>query len=332
MTTTPAQELFWQTVPAGLPPRDPPPLTLSTMLTSWTFDPAVLVPLALLAVGYVWAAAMLYRRGDRWPPIRIVYWFLGLAGCFVGVASALGVYDLVLFSVPALQHMVLQMIAPVGLVLGAPVTLALRALPPRGRAALLWVLHTRWSRFVSHPAVAFGIFAVTQFGFYYTPLLELSLTNVWVHDLMHLHFVAVGFLFYWALLGIDPNPHRVRFSLKMLLVVGMGPLHILLGIPIMMTNTLFAADFYLATSRDWGPTPLDDQHLGGAILWGFGDIAAIALIGAFVRQWFASDERTARRTDRQLDRLYGDRATIQPWWLAEDREAPDVLGPQRDGS
>ena len=120
----------------------------------------------------------------------------------------------------AIQHMVLQMIAPVALVLGAPTSLALRALPTRGRRALLAVLHSRWGRFVSHPAVAFGLFAITQFAFYYTPLYELSLTNAWVHDLTHLHFVAVGFLFYWALLGVDPTVHRMRFSLKMLPVVG----------------------------------------------------------------------------------------------------------------
>ncbi|MEU4377561.1 MULTISPECIES: cytochrome c oxidase assembly protein [Pseudonocardia] len=320
------------TVPAGLPPLDPPPLTVETMLFSWTFDSVVLVPLALTGVLYLWGVRRLRRRGDAWAPRRTAFFLLGLGLTVVGTASFLGVYDRVLFSVPAIQHMVLQMIAPVGLVLGAPISLALRALPAPGRRVVLAALHSHWSRLVSHPAAAFGIFAVTQFAFYYTPLYDLSLTNMWVHDVMHLHFVAVGFLFYWALLGIDPTPHRVRFSLKMILVVGMGPLHILLGVPIMMTSTLFAADYYEALGRDWGPSLLDDQHLGGAILWGFGDIAAIGLIGAFVRQWFASDERAARRTDRQLDRLYGDGPTIQPWWLSREEDTPDVLGPQRDGT
>lgn len=318
--------------PAWLPPLDPPPLTGREMLLSWTFDPVVLVPLGFVGLGYLWGVARLRRRGDAWPIRRTVFFLLGLAVAVLGMASSLGVYDRVLFVVPAIQHMVLQMIAPVGLVLGAPTSLALRALPRRGRRLLLAVLHSRWGHVVSHPVVAFGLFAVTQFAFYYTPLYELSLTNMWVHDIMHLHFLAVGFLFYWALLSIDPTPHRVRFSLKMLLVVGMAPIHILLGIPIMMTSSLFAADFYESLARDWGPSLLEDQHLGGAVLWGFGDIAAIALIGAFVQQWFASDERTARRTDRQLDRLYGDGATVRPWWLTEAEDTPDVLGPQRDGS
>lgn len=319
-------------LPADLPPLDLPPLTPQVALTAWTFDPVVVVPLALLGLGYGWGVLRLRRRGDDWPLRRTLYFAGGLALAVLGVVSVLGVYDRVLFSVPAVQHMVLQMIAPVGLVLGAPVTLALRALPPGGRRVALAVLHSRWSRVVSHPGVAFGIFAVTQFVYYYTPVYEWSLTNPWVHDGMHLHFVAVGFLFYWSLLAVDPTPHRVRFSLKMLLVVGMGPLHILLGVPIMMSSSLFAPEFYESIGRSWGPSLLDDQHFGGAILWGFGDIAAIALIGAFVRRWFASDERTARRTDRQLDRLYGDGPTITPWWLADAERTPDVLGPQRDGS
>lgn len=316
-----------------MPPADPPPMTMSTLLTSWTFDPAMLIPLAVAAGLYLWGVRVLRRRGVAWPTRRIVYWFLGLAVIFVGVSSSLGVYDRALFTVPAIQHMLLQMIAPVGLVLGAPTSLALRTLPKPWRRRILAVLHSPPVRLMSHPAMAFALFAITQFVFYYTPIYEGSLTNVWVHDIMHVHFVLTGFLFYWALLGIDPTPHRVRFSFRLLLIIGMGPVHILLGIPIMMSKSLFAEDFYRSLARDWGPSLLEDQHIGGAILWGFGDISAIALIGAFILQWFRSDERLAIRTDRQLDRLYGDGATLRPWWLTDNNaDTPDVLGPQRDGS
>lgn len=324
--TRPSDVLAW------LPPDDPPPLTISTALSSWTADPFVLVPFAIAAVAYLAGVRTLRRRGDPWPTRRIVGWLAGLAVAVVGVSSALGVYDRALFQVPAIQHMLLQMIAPVGLVMGAPTSLALRTLPRTWRRRLLVVLHSRWIRLVSHPAMAFTLFAVTQFAFYYTPLYTLSLTNAVVHDLMHLHFVAIGFLFYWALLGLDPTPHRVRFSFRLLLVLGMGPVHILLGVPIMLTQRLFAADFYTALGRDWGPSLLDDQHVGGAILWAFGDISAAALVGAFVVEWYRSDSRLARRTDRQLDRLYGTRSTITPWWLTDAADTPDVAGPQRDGS
>jgi cytochrome c oxidase assembly factor CtaG len=316
---------------ASMPDADQPPLTLARLLTSWTFDPVMLVPLAAAAALYLGGVHVLRRRGDMWKRQRTVYWFAGLALVFVGTSSALGVYDRTLFAVPAVQHMLLQMIAPVGLVLGAPMSLALRTLPLGRRKAVLVVVHSRPVRFVAHPGVAFGLFGVTQFVYYYTPVYEASLRNVWVHDLTHVHFVLIGFLFYWSLLGIDPVPHRPPFVFRFMLVVGMAPIHIVLGIPIMMMDSLFAADFYLELGRTWGPSPVDDQSMGGAILWGFGDLSAAALIGAFCRQWSRSEERVARRVDRQLDRKYGDAATVPPWWLENSSgDAGDAKGGRRE--
>lgn len=316
---------------ATLPPTDPPPLTPLRLLTSWTFDPAMLVPLALAALAYLWGVRVLRRRGDAWARSRVVYWFVGLALVFVGTSSALGVYDRTLFTVPAVQHMVLQMIAPVPLVLGAPMTLALRTLPAAPRGVLLAVVHSRPARIVAHPAVAFTLFGVTQFAFYYTGIYDAALRNVWVHDISHVHFVLIGFLFYWSLLGVDPVPHRPPFVFRFLLVVGLAPVHVLLGIPIMMRSTLIAGDFYGALGRTWGPTLLQDQYFGGGVLWGFGDLSAAVLIGAFLRQWYRSDEREARRTDRLLDQAQGSSPTMTPWWLMDPDDAKaEVFGPQRD--
>jgi len=316
---------------ASMPPTDPLPLTPVRMLTSWTLDPVMLVPLVVAAALYVHGVRILHRRGDGWERHRTVYWFVGLAIVFVGTSSSLGVYDRVLFSVPAIQHMLLQMIAPVPLVLGAPMRLALRTLPKRWRNVLLVVVHSGPARFVAHPAVTFTLFAATQFVFYYTGLYEGALRNAWIHDFTHVHFVLTGFLFYWSLLGVDPVPHRPPFVFRFLLVVGLAPIHILLGIPIMMMDTLLAGDFYLALARDWGPAPLTDQHIGGAVLWAFGDVSAAVLVGAFIRQWYRSDEREARRMDRQLDRVQGQSQTVTPWWLLDaDDSRAEVLGPQRD--
>lgn len=322
---------------ATMPPNDPPPLTVERMLTSWTLDPVLIVPLVAVGALYLWAVHRLRRRGDAWTSLRVWAWIGGLVVVFVGNSSALGGYDRVLFQVPAIQHMVLQMVAPVGLVIAAPMTLALRTLPPRPRRALLAVVHHSALRYLGHPVVAFAFFSITQFAYYYTPLYAASMTNVWVHDLTHLHFVLVGFLFYWSLLAIDPVPFRVPFYLRFLLVMGMAPVHILLGLPIMMMDSLIAGDYYIGLNRDWGPAILSDQHIGGAILWGFGDVSAGVLVAVFAREWSRSEERIARRTDRQLDRLYGKDAMMRPWWLADDPAAGSSVakvGPaatRRDG-
>ncbi|MDX8143245.1 cytochrome c oxidase assembly protein [Lentzea sp. BCCO 10_0061] len=316
---------------ATMPDVNLPPLTVARMFTSWTLDPAMVLPIIAAGALYLWGVRVLRRRGDTWERSRVVYWFVGLAIIFVATSSALGVYDRVLFSVPAIQHMLLQMIAPVPLVLGAPMRLAMRTLPKRGRALLLAVVHSAPARFLAHPAITFLLFSVSQFVFYYTPLYDWSLTNVWAHDLSHVHFVLAGFLFYWSLLGVDPVPHRPPFVFRFVMVVGLGPVHILLGIPIMMMATL-VSDFYVgAGRRSWGPTPLADQQIGGGVLWGFGDVAAAVLVGAFLRQWYRSDEREARRMDRQLDRAHGESATVTPWWLLEEGDkSAELLGPQRD--
>lgn len=309
----------------------PPPLTPLRLLTSWTFDPAMLIPLAVAAALYLWGVRVLRRRGDDWSTYRVAAWFTGLGIILIGTSSSMGVYDRTLFMVPAVQHMLLQMIAPVPLVVAAPMTLALRTLPGRWRDVLLAVVHSRPARFIAHPGVAYVIFAANQFVYYYTPLYETSLRNMPVHDFLHWHFVLVGLLFYWSLLGVDPVPHRPPFLFRFLLVVGLAPIHILLGIPIMMMDTLLAGDYYLELGRTWGVSPLRDQYIGGGILWAFGDVSAAVLIAAFIRQWYRSDQREARRTDRQIDRLRGSEPTITPWWLTDNSgEAAEVLGPQRD--
>ena len=309
----------------------PPPLTPLRLLTSWSINPAILIPLAVAAGLYLWGVRVLRRRGDAWSTSRVVYWLVGLALIFVGTSSVLGVYDRTLFMMPAIQHMLLQMIVPVPLVLAAPTTLALRTLPDRWRNVLLTVVHSRPARFIAHPGVAYAIFAVNQFAYYYTPLYEVSLRNVAVHDFMHWHFVLVGLLFYWSLLGVDPVPHRPPFVFRFILVVGLAPIHILLGIPIMMMDDLLAGDYYLELGRAWGISPMRDQYIGGGILWAFGDVSAAALIAAFTRQWHRSDEREARRTDRQIDRVSGSSATVTPWWMTDATDATaEALGPQRD--
>ena len=307
---------------AWLPPADPPPLTAITGLTSWSWDPVMVVPVVLAAGAYLSGVRVLRRRGDAWSSRRVAFWLLGLGIVFLGTSSFLGVYDRTLFWVPAMQHMLLQMIAPVPLAVAAPMTLALRTLPRGGRRWLLAVVQSRYARIIGHPAVAFALFAVTQFAFYYTALYDLSLRNAWVHDLSHLHFVLVGFLFYWSLLGVDPVPHRTPFFAKFFFVVGLAPVHVVLGIPIMLMSALLSGDYYAALNRTWGPTLADDQYIGGAILWGFGDVASVALVTAFAAQWYHSDRREAARTDRRLDRIHGNAATVPPWWLEQAPERP----------
>ncbi len=180
------------------------------------------------------------------------------------------------------QHMVLSMVVPLALALGAPVTLALRTLPAGPRRWLLAVLHSRVGQGAVVPAADLRALRRSRRGRSTSPGgTTRSLSSTYVHEMMHVHLVLVGSLFFWPLMGVDPVPGRVSYPFRMLLVVLTLPFHAFLGVTIMDSTT---ADRRRATTPPcararWAPgcpTPLDDQHLAGGILWGSGDLVGPA--------------------------------------------------------
>ena len=177
--------------------------------------------------------------------------------------SGLGTYDETLFSVHMVQHMMLSMVAPVFLALGAPVTLALRTLPPRGRGAVLALLHSRLARVLTFPPVGWLLFVGSPFALYFTGWYPATLEHSWLHQLLHLHFLLVGCLFFWPLIGPDPLPGRLPYPARFLLVFAALPMHAILGLSIMNMRELIAADHYAGLGLTW-VDPLSDQRVGAA--------------------------------------------------------------------
>ncbi|MFL6047112.1 MAG: cytochrome c oxidase assembly protein [Propionibacteriaceae bacterium] len=292
-------------VPLHATPTDqPPPLTPTRLLTEWSWEWSMALGIAVAAGLYIAGLLVLHRRGDHWPVGRSVSFLLGGLGS-IGVAtlSALGTYDTVLLSVHMVQHMILMMSAPMFLALGAPITLALRTLPPRPRAMLLAVLHSRLARVLTFAPLTLALFIATPFALYYSSFYELSLRSGFWHAFLHLHFLIIGALLMWPLMGIDPVPGRISYPLRLLMLFLMLPFHAFLGISIMSSTDLIAENWYLAFNRTWPPSPIEDQYLAGGILWGSGDVIALVMLMALFVQWYAHSQREARREDRRLDRL-----------------------------
>jgi cytochrome c oxidase assembly factor CtaG len=223
--------------------------------------------------------------------------------------SGVATYAPVLFSVHMAQHMVLSMLTPIFLVLGAPVTLALRALRPavirgdRGPREWLTVfLHSRAATIIAHPLVATAIFIGSTYALYFSPLFQQAMEAHIGHIAMQLHFLLSGTLFFWVLIGVDPAPHRVPYLGKLLLLFVTMPFHAFFGIAIMNLGVPLANTWYTALARPWGASPVSDQHTGGAIAWGFGEIPTFIVLIAIVFQWFLEDQRLARRLERKADR------------------------------
>ncbi len=280
-----------------------PALTLDRIFSAWTFDAVAVSLIIITGALYLLGVQRLRARGDRWAITRTLsFCGLGLGSLTVATTSSLATYDTTLLSMHMAQHMVLSMLAPVFLALGAPITLALRTLPRGGRRVLLAVLHSRVAAVLSFPPVAFLLFVLTPWVLYFSSVYEATLRSPALHDLLHLHFVLVGCLFFWPLLGLDPVPGRVAHPFRMLTVLATLPFHAFLGVTIMTMKDLIAGDWYLSLGRTWAPTPADDQQIGGSILWGSGDIVALVIFGVLFVQWVRHSFREAERVDRRLDR------------------------------
>jgi len=268
-----------------------------------------LLPLLLVLVPagvYLYGVRRLTARGDAWPLGRTLSFVVGGLGTIaLATLSGIAAYDTSLFAVHMVQHMLLSMVATVFLALGAPVTLALRTLPKGPRSVLMRVLHSRFAELVSFPLIPWVLFVASPFALYFSGWYEATLTSPVLHELLHLHFLAVGSLFFWPLLGIDPVPGRSGHPFRMLLVAATLPFHAFLGVAIMSVEPdgrgLLAADHYLPIHGL--AESVFQQQLGGGLLWASGDVVGLLFLGVLLTQWMRASEREAEREDRRLDRL-----------------------------
>jgi len=286
----------------------PPEFTSVTFLTEWKPD----LIWALVSLGGIWVylagVRRLRARGDSWPIGRTISWVTGMLFLLFVTNGSLNAYQEYLFSAHMIGHMMLAMGVPILLVPGAPITLLSRAVEKRNddsrgvREWVLWAVHTKYAQFISNPIVAAILFASSLVVFYYTPLFAWSTHEHVGHEWMVVHFLITGYLFAQALIGIDPGPVRLSYPLRIMLLIGTLAFHAFFGLSLMSGDALLLPDWYGAMSRTWGSTPLEDQHVGGAIAWGIGELPTAALTIIVSVQWFKSDAREARRLDRASDR------------------------------
>lgn len=298
---TPVEELLGGPMPAAP--------TVLRLLWGWSGNGVGLAIVGLGTALYVRGVWAMHRRGDAWPVGRTISWLLGMAIIGWATFGGLGVYSHVLFSAHMASHMLLSMVAPIFLVLGAPMTLALRTLPgPRQpgevapRTMLLAFLHSRFSRFFTHPLVGPVLFVGSLYGLYFSGAFETLMGNHWGHPIMELHFLAVGTLYYYVLIGIDPSPRAIAPLVRFGVLLVTVPFHAFFAVAVMSSNEVFAGDYWQALDRPFRTDLLADQYLGGGMAWAMGEIPLILVMGAILVQWFRSDTREAKRFDRSESR------------------------------
>jgi putative copper resistance protein D len=281
------------------------PPTLARLAGDWRID-VLFGPLAvLLAVAYVVGVR---RLRQRWPVARTVSWLAGCAVMLVATSSGIGRYAPAMFSMHMASHMLLTMLAPVLLVLGAPLTLLAAVAPADGGGpvdVLRAVYRSAAARVLTHPMVALALFAGSPFALYFTGLFDAAVRFHWAHTAIAVWFFFVGVLFAWVVVGVDPLPRRMPNLARLGMLLAAMPTDTVFAAMVLTTHTVIgngpAGDNqYQALALPWVPNLLADQHAGGLIALIITEVSLMLAIVFLLLRWSATEYAADAATERDI--------------------------------
>ncbi|MEA2535906.1 MAG: hypothetical protein QOF11_140 [Chloroflexota bacterium] len=283
----------------GIVAPEPTPLSA---LTAWSFDPLPWIGALAAAGGYLIAVRHLNGAHPRvpLPRWRVVAWLAGVVAIAIALVSAVDVYAEDLLTVHMVQHLLLTMVAPPLLALGAPITLLLRIASPRVRHGLILpVLHSKLVRLIAAPIVAWPLFSIVMWLTHFSPLYDAALDDPALHVAEHLVYLAAGLLFWWPVVAADPIPRRLGYGGRLAYLALQMPVNAAVGLAIYFAPAVLYPH-YATTARAWGPSALVDQQIGGLLMWGAGDLLLLVAVAGLVAAWMRADDRRSRRSDARL--------------------------------
>ncbi|HET9435783.1 MAG TPA: cytochrome c oxidase assembly protein [Candidatus Limnocylindrales bacterium] len=292
----------------GAVPAAPP--DAATLLLGWSFEPVLVLPLLFAAAAWWRLLDGIDRAHPERPVSRFRRWsFLaGLAAIAVALQSGIERYDTTLFSIHMVQHLILTLVAPVLLALGAPVTQLLRAASPATRERwLLPILHSRAVAVLAHPVIAWLVFVSVLWTTHFSPLFDLALEDPLLHDLEHALFLGAALLFWWPVVGLDPAPHRMGFAARLFYLFLQMPQSSFLAMAILFADAPLYPH-YLTLGAPYGIDALADQRLAAGIMWFVGDVWFLGALLVVLAGWMRSEDRGAAAAERRAD---AERAAIR---------------------
>ena len=155
--------------------------------------------------------------------------------------------------------------------------------------------------FITHPLVVFPLFVGSFYAVYFTGLFPAMIQSHFGHVVMSVHFLVVGYLYYWVIIGIDPAPRRLPPMVKLAMLLAALPFHAFFGLALLNSHTLLAPAYYNGLALPWVGNLISDQQTGGGIAWGATELPMIIVLIALLAQWAKADDRENRRTDRRKD-------------------------------
>ena len=277
------------------------PLTLSNWLTLWRPELLYGGIAVLLAGSYL----VLARRVEQWPVMRTAMWLLGCATLVITLSSRLGMHMPASYSAHMIVHMILSMVVPVFLVLGAPLTLVRRAYPAGEFNPRLWAetfQNSRLLQVLTFPPLNLGQFVFFFYVLYLFPsLYEFMISEHAGHVIMNGVFLVSGYLYFWELIGPDEIPGRASAKVRLAWLWVSMPIHLFMGVYLMQLSYVFAEDFYRSLELPWEPDLLADQKIGGGIGWASGSFPLAVVFGVLFRAWLVEDRAETREVDRRAE-------------------------------
>ena len=275
----------------------PPELSLESLLY-WAWPPVVTVAVAL--VGLLWARAIRQvareHPGNPYPRRRTVSFAAALLLVLLALQSGIERYDTTLFSIHMVQHLILLFPVPILLLQAGPVTLLLRVASPRWRARILAILQSRAVEVISHPLVGWTLLVAVMWGTHLSTLFQAALEDPFLHNMEHSLYLGTALLFWAPIFSVDPIRHRLRGGSALAYLITQMPQNSFLGVAIMFSSTPLYPH-YVTLQRAWGPTPLEDQQLAGAVMWLVGDALFLAAIFVVLAALAKSEDRPESRYD-----------------------------------
>jgi putative copper resistance protein D len=248
----------------------------------------------LIAVAYWYLRGdwLLAGRGRRWPRQRTICFMAGLVAVDLALQSPVATFTSSYFEAHVVQHLLLMVVAPPLLALGAPSTLLLQTSSRKTKTRWLAVLRSKPFALLTYPLVVWFLYFGIMFGFFLSSLINVAMHHMALMDLMNVLFLFSATLYWWPLVGIDPIVHwRMGYGARMASVLLGGPPEVILGLAILSARVPIASMYSLAST-----------HAGGGLLWASTEFAVFLGFAPIFIQWMRSDARAAARIDARADR------------------------------
>jgi len=272
----------------------------SSTVLRWTLDPAVVLGVAVLVAIFTYGVRAARRRGAQVSAARVRYFAAAVGVLGLALLSPIAALSEERFSVHMVEHLLLLFGTAPLLAFSAPVTLALQASDEVRRRRLLRALHSVPVRALTHPVVAWVLFAAVMYASHFSALYDAALGNPVLHGLEHFAYLTGAALFWWPVVRRDPVPGSFPWPGRVLYLGLAMPFQSLLGLAIYSSDSPLYPSYLAFASRQ---EVIDDQHLAGAIMWVVGDLLMLIAIGLAIRGWMRHEAREEQRIDANLAAL-----------------------------